>query len=77
MADRTSAGIYGNFFNILAKNPTDENKAIAAELWEGKNEFDFSAYQMYADDALIVLGLARMGIDPDYPNDGETIIYNE
>ena len=77
MADRTSAGIYGKIFNILAKNPTEEDKAIAAELWQDKNDFDFSEYQMYADESLITLGLAYLGVHPDYPSDGEVVIYKE
>ena len=75
MADRTSAEVFGRVFQILAKNPTDENKEIAKELFSYTNEYDFSHYQMYADESLIALGLAKLGIDPRYPEDGEVIIY--
>lgn len=75
MSDRTSAGVFGKMFNLLAKNPTDEHKEIAKELWPEIQEYDFSEYQMYCDDALIALGLAKTGINPKYPEDGEVIIY--
>lgn len=77
MSDRTSAGIFGRIFNLLAKNPTEENKTIAKEIFDEKGEYDFSNYQMDADDALIVLGLARTEIDPNFPEDGEIIIYGD
>lgn len=75
MADRTSAGLFGKIFTLLAKNPTDEHKKIAAEIWPETNEYDFSSSQMYCDDALIALDLARNGIDPRYPEDGVTLLY--
>jgi hypothetical protein len=58
MADRTSASLFGMFFKVLAENPTDENKAIAERLARDyMRDYDFSPYQMYADDALRTLGL--------------------
>lgn len=75
MADRTSAKVFGKVFTLLAKNPTEEHKAIAAELWPEIQEYDFSEYQMYCDDALKALGLARDGVDPKYPDDGIVIMY--
>lgn len=75
MADRTSAGLFGYFFKMLARNPTDEHKAMARELWPQTRGYDFANYQMDADEALITLGLAFRGIDPDYPEDGEVVIY--
>ena len=75
MADRTSAGLFGKIFELLAKNPTDEHKAIAKEIFAETGDFDFNYYQMYADEALMKLGLARKGVDPRYPEDGETILY--
>lgn len=77
MADRTSASLFGKIFDLLAKNPTEENKAIAAEIYPMRNGFDFSDYQMYCDESLIKLGLAKMGINPKYPEDGEVVIYND
>lgn len=77
MADRTSAGLFGKIFDLLAKNPTEENKSIAAEIYPMRSGYDFSDYQMYCDESLIKLGLAKMGVNPDYPEDGEVIIYND
>lgn len=74
MADRTSAGVFGKIFELLAKNPTEENKAMALEIWPLQWEYDFNEYQMYADDALIKLGLAKKGIDSRYPEE-ESILY--
>ncbi len=75
MTDRTSAALFGKIFELLAKNPTDEHKAIAKEVFAYTGDYDFSYYQMDADDALMALGLARKGIDTRYPEDGETILY--
>jgi hypothetical protein len=75
MADRTAAAIFGMIFEKLAKNPTAENKELAKEIFGELGGYDFNEYQMYVDDALITLGLARRGLDPDYPEDGETILY--
>ena len=77
MADRTSAALFGKIFSLLAKNPTDEHKAIAKEIFSYTGEYDFNNYQMEVDKELIILGLAKMGIDPKYPEDGETVIYNQ
>ncbi|HPO92897.1 MAG TPA: hypothetical protein PL072_05440 [Phycisphaerales bacterium] len=68
MADRTSAGLFGMFFNVLAKNPTEEHRQMALEVYRETRNYDFNDYQMYCDDALVTLGLARKKIDPE---DGE------
>ena len=75
MADRTSAGLFAKIFDLLAENPTEEKKNIASEIWPMRNEFDFCDEQMYCDESLIKLGLAKMGIHSDYPEDGEVVIY--
>lgn len=77
MADRTSAGIFGDIFKELAKDEPIDRVAFAKKVWEWSQGYDFSEYQMDCDDALLKLGLARRGIDPRYPNDGESIIYGE
>lgn len=69
MADRTSAGIFGEIFKLLAENPSEENKALAKKILPKTREFDFNLYQMYVDGYLIKLGLAEM--------DGEEIKYIE
>lgn len=74
MADRTSAAIFGKLFELLANNPTKDNKELANEIYyELIDQYDFSTYQMCADDALISLGLAQMSLDPEFPN--EVIYY--
>lgn len=75
MADRTSAGLFAKIFELLAKNPTDEHRAMAREIWSFTGEYDFSPYQMSADDSLIALGLARVGVNSRYPEDGVVILY--
>lgn len=75
MADRTSAGLFAKIFELLAQNPTDEHKRIAQEIYSYTGEYDFSDYQMGADEACLTLGIARKGIHPDYPEDGEMILF--
>jgi len=75
MADRTSARLFGDIFNMLAEEPTEGNKDIAAKMFPKTRDYDFNHYQMDADDALIKLGLAKMGVDLEYPEEGEVIIY--
>jgi len=64
-SDRSSAYIYAEFFAMLAKDPTDQHKAWARELWKSTREYDFSPDQMGADRALKTLGLAVDGVDED------------
>lgn len=77
MADRTSARLFGKIFDLLAKNPTDEHKEIAKEIYAETIDYDFSNYQMYSDNSLIALGLAKIGINEDYPEEGEQVVYND
>lgn len=57
MADRTSAGIFGGIFELLAENPTNENKRLASEIYDMALNYDFSVSQMDCDESLIKLGL--------------------
>jgi hypothetical protein len=75
MSDRTSAGLFQKIFTLLAENPTDEHKAIAGVIYSYTTEYDFNEYQMYADDACLTLGIARMGVNPEYPEDGEVVLW--
>lgn len=75
MADRTSARLFGTIFELLAENPTEDHKTLARKIFDETGDYDFNNYQMYVDDALIKLGLAIKGIDPEYPEEGESIIY--
>ena len=63
MADRTSAHLIGAFFKHLAEDPTESNLKMAQKIWGMRLEYAFSDYQMYADDALVKLGLARRSGD--------------
>lgn len=77
MSDRTSAAIFGEIFDLLADNPDERNKAIARKIWGKIGEYDFSPYQMGSDRALLRLGIAKMGIHPRYPDDGEIVLYGD
>lgn len=59
MADRTAAEIFGRIFELLAaaKNGDSDPELIARDVFEMTKAFDFSTYQMYADDALEELGI--------------------
>lgn len=75
MSDHSSAEIFGTMFAKLARNPTDEHKALAAELFKFSQNFDFSEEQMGVDRELKILGLARKGTDPRFQQDGKVWIY--
>lgn len=77
MADRTAAGIFGEFFDLAAGiKQTPEVKRLALLMWCMTGGYDFSPDQMECDEALIKLGLAKRGVDPDYPEDGEVVLYD-
>jgi hypothetical protein len=61
MADRTSAALFAEIFEVIANDITDPKRQqeLAEEFWEKIGHYDFDFYQMYCDDALIKLGLAR------------------
>ncbi len=46
MADRSSAALFGKFFELLAEDPTDANKAMASRLWQMSNGYDFHPCQL-------------------------------
>jgi hypothetical protein len=48
---------------------------MAAKIYPMAGNYDFAPYQMDADAALIKLGIAKLGIDEEYPEEGQTIIY--
>ena len=75
MADRTSASIFAKVFEYLAEDNSEKARDFARKFYADSQEYDFNAYQMYCDDALLKLGLAKQGVHPDYPEDGETILY--
>jgi hypothetical protein len=73
VSDRTSAGIYGEVFELLASDPTEQHKKWALKLWNGSFEHDFSPEQMDADKALKKLGLAIDGICEEFGD--ECVLY--
>lgn len=75
MADRTSAEIFGRVFQLLANTPTADPKELARELIQISREYDFSPYQMYADEACMALDIARYGTHPHYPKDGVVLLF--
>lgn len=75
MVDKTIARAFGMAFGLLAENPTDEHKQIAYLIWKEIDTYDFQVCQMEADWALVKLDLAWEGIDPRWPEEGETIIF--
>lgn len=74
MSDHTSAEIFGNIFEMLARfKAQGVDVAKEAEyFWEKTREYDFNDYQMCADKALIELGFAKKGEHSDYP--GEKVV---
>lgn len=75
MADRTSASIFAMVFEYLAEDNSEKSREFARKLWDETRRYDFNPYQMYCDDALITLGLAKKGLHPEYPEDGEVTLY--
>lgn len=63
MADRTSASIFGTLFEVLAEAPTAEHKALAFKMYRISQGYDFSPYQMGADEACEKLGLRRRDVN--------------
>ena len=77
MADRTSAELFSIIFNLIDEHVTDPEtrKLLALKFWDASCDYDFDPSQMYCDEALTRLGLAREGVDPNYPDDGPTTLY--
>ncbi|AKT40111.1 hypothetical protein [Chondromyces crocatus] len=75
MSDRSCAEIFGKVFTILAEHPTEERMAIARKVWHECQECEFTPDQMFADEALVVLGLARLKEDPRHPEHGDVWLY--
>lgn len=77
MADRTSARLFGEIFEMLAEEfPAGETRdRLAKRFWVMSRGYDFSDYQMDVPEALLKLNLAHMAVDPQYPEDGAIIIY--
>jgi hypothetical protein len=59
MADRTSAGLFGNIFEYIVGHTEMDVEDFIKWLWKQQENYDFSPYQMGCDDALLELGLAK------------------
>ena len=60
MADRGAANVFGRVFTFLASDPSEKNRIFAKSLWRMSLDFDFHPYQLYCDEELEALGLARV-----------------
>lgn len=68
--------IMGRVFEMIAEEiPEARRKTVARKFWKMAGEIDFSDDEMECDKALIKLGLAKMAIDPNYPEDGLGVVY--
>ncbi len=59
MGDRKSPEIFWTIYTLLAKNPTDEHKEIAAKLWKLSQKFDFCDEEVGCFEAMVALGIAE------------------
>lgn len=75
MSDRTSCEIFAQVLELLARDCSDDHKVLAREVLKLSLQYDFSPCDMDADDAGIALGIARRGVDPQYPDDGEVTLW--
>ena len=75
MADRTSAALFADVFDMLAADGPLDRDALARFFCEKSREYDFCWQQMGCDDALVKLGLLRKGVDPECPEDGEAWLF--
>lgn len=79
MADRTSARLFGDIFELIVDHlaPGSERDNVARLLWDKTYQYDFTPDQMGCDEALFALGFARRGVDPEYSEDGEVVLYDD
>lgn len=79
MSDRTTALLFATMFehladpDLLMTDPVQARK-LAHKLWNLMRDYDFSPYQMYCDESLIKLGLARR-VPDSYDPHGHEIEY--
>lgn len=75
MSDRDSAYIFSKAFELVVEHvPPKKRETCAKELWQMSLDYDFAPSDMNIDKVLMKLGLAREGIDKDYP-DETTVLY--
>lgn len=75
MADRTSAALFADVFEMLAADGRFDRASLANYFYEQSRGYDFSWQQMGCDEALKKLGLLHRGVEPGYEQYGETWLY--
>ena len=75
MADRTSCEIFTKLMELLGNRDQWDSKELALEIWNFSRDYDFAPVDLDCDEELLKLGLAKRGIDPEYPEDGEQTLY--
>ena len=75
MSDTNAAIVFGEIFRYLAENPTEDRKVIAKKIVEFKRSLDFSGADMCAEEAMLALGIAKMGVREWCPDDGEVVLF--
>lgn len=68
MADRKSAEIFGSIFELISDNPSEDFKNLAENIYRQSKSYSFTSNQMYVDDALIKLDLAKEVLTEDGEN---------
>lgn len=60
MADRRSAALFAEIFNLIRRHvPKNKRREVAKIYWERAKEYDFDTSQMHCDATLLKLGLAK------------------
>ena len=78
MADRTSAGIFGELIAYLADQPVSPQRDdFLKKVWNMTLDYDFTQDQMGVDEQLVKIGFAWRAPDPRWPNDGDVTHYLE
>jgi hypothetical protein len=72
MSDRGAQDIFGTLFRLLGAY---EHVPIAWAMWEKARQFDTHPCDWECDKELMALGLAKRGLSPDDPEDGEITLY--
>lgn len=81
MSDRTSAGIFADMFVLLRGHvdrgtiTKEAGQLMAEHLWSMTGGYDFSSYQLEADEVLASFGLMKRKVSPEYPEEGPVRMY--
>ena len=65
MSATTTAGLFHDIMRDLSETPDKRTKKIARRIYEKVKDYDFAVSEMYADEFLIKLDLARHGLDEE------------